>query len=94
MEVHKMLVLTTAHITEKTADFLQNVGSADITGFVSHPFVYGFVVHWWPEQAEELNPVLPKDLQACIRFAQKHGCDYLMLDSDGEVMPELPEYDW
>ncbi len=40
------------------------------------------------------GPRLPDDLDAILAFGRRHGCDFVLLDSDGAESPELPVFPW
>lgn len=85
------LVLSTAHITERTSEILT---SDAIDGLVAYPKgEYGFFVYV-PEESSEGISDCPKDLMACIEAAKERGCEWLMLERDAETMETLPTYDW
>lgn len=37
---------------------------------------------------------LPEDLFECIRYANRHGCEWLCLDRDGDEMDGIKTYEW
>ena len=91
MEISKLLVLSTAHITENTTRQLENTPSCDWPMSGGEYSEYG----WFMRSGFEDRPVgLPDDLWKLFVFAKDQGCDYLLLDRDGPVLDELPQYDW
>lgn len=91
-EIHVVLGMSTAHISPKTQEFLDQcvdgpVGSAtfrkeDACGN------YG----WWVACFEEPDEDIPDDLRECILFAQEHGADWIMFDGDATSYDDLPKY--
>lgn len=100
MEISRMLTLSTSHITQKTAEELEQ-RPAQFNSFWSawdHLAIYDKGSYgWWILVSEleyaELNQ-LPEDLAACCRFAKQNDCDWLCLDCDGPVEEYLPTYEW
>ena len=87
MEISKMLTISTAHISEETANHLKRNGL-----FVPcYEFEYGFFV-FVQEGIEDAN--LPQDLKNCLILAKEHGCSWLQLDCDGDYVEGLEKYDW
>lgn len=92
METHKLLALSTAHLTP---DICTGKSKSKI-GEIAYPKGdYGWFV-WVPGQADwqEMRGSFPVCLAECIEFAQKHGCGWLMFDRDADEIPELRSYDW
>jgi len=50
-------------------------------------------VHHSEVQERELNAI-PAEVVAIWRYAQKHECQYVLLDRDADVNPDLPNYEW
>lgn len=92
-EIHVVIGMTTGHISPKTEEYLEKcvdipIGPAtfrkeDVTG------KHG----WWVACFEEPDEDIPNDLRECIRFAQKHGADWIMFDGDATSYKELSVYD-
>ena len=84
-----MLDISTAHISQETSKILAE-NSPD-NYILSIPFEYGWIVY-----ANELfeGDKKPEDLRTVIKYAQRKGCEWIKLDSDGDLVPELPEYEW
>ena len=85
-----MLALSTAHITEETADLLWN----NAVGLVvyekpGHEGCFVLVCNWTENQK-----YVPDDLRACLELAAAHNCDWLNLDRDADVVSLLPAYEW
>lgn len=88
MEIAKMLVLSTAHLTEDTCnrylpDHLHAYAKAD----------YGFFLNV-PTERPDFDAGYPADLVHVLAFAAGAGCDWVMFDQDGPDIAALPVYDW
>lgn len=95
LEIAKMLVLSTAHVSLETASKLPR-GHADMeeddldwgptfareNGWV---FYVGTLSHF--EEA-------PRELFEALLFAHQQGCQWLMFDNDGPTIDNLPTYEW
>ena len=55
--------------------------------------LYGYIVVLCLDDDEELSSY-PEDLVACMRYADELGCGLLILDSDADIVDDLPTYDW
>lgn len=88
MEEHKMLALSTGHLTEKTCNMLGNIEG--IIGY--NKGGYGWFVYV-PEYLNELGHI-PADIYACLKLALEGKYDWIMFDRDVEVINELPVYEW
>lgn len=96
MDITHVLTISTAHITRQTADLLVDADS-DVWAWPCCVSVYDKAEYGWWIFAAGANvraKTMPKDLVDCIRLATRHNCDWLCLDCDGEIVPELPQYDW
>lgn len=103
LEIGKLLTISTAHISRETADLLDLAVKDDTE--LSLPVVfmkgeYGYVVHISEELTgdreadRKLYSDTPDDLYACQKLALENGCDWLVLDCDGNYADELPVYSW
>ena len=93
MEISRMLTISTAHITESTAKELENFGPP-IPDWLCWLSVYTKSDYGWWIFVDDSEPTTPSDLAACLRLARRHNCEWLCLDCDGEIVDELPTYDW
>lgn len=95
MEISKILTVSTAHITEKTAKELRNaveMMGSNIDMCVYEKKGYGFFIHvpdGWECECE-----IPSDLMDCIKQTRNNGCEWLCLDRDAEIESVLPVYEW
>lgn len=88
MEVAKMLVLSTAHVTVTTAQELD----ASEAGAISFPKgKYGWFVYCGdlPDRDDT-----PAELERAIRFAHNHDFQWIMFDCDGDTIADLPTFEW
>ena len=103
LEIGKLLTISTAHISRETADLLELAVKDDTD--LSLPVVftkgeYGYVVHISEELTGDRNADLnlysdtPEDLYKCQKLAVENGCDWLVLDRDGDIADGLPVYEW
>lgn len=90
MEIYKMMVLSTGHISKETAKLLEE----DKVGVVVYPKdEYGWFIVVTDWNGIDADPV-PDDLAECLKIAEENGCDWLCLDCDGETVENLPIYQW
>jgi hypothetical protein len=91
MNIEKMLVLSTAHITEKTKDWLEQLPEA----FIVYPKEeYGFFIPLWEGILKEKKGEIPNELHNIMVYAKKKDCDWIMLDRDAFIIDDLPLYEW
>lgn len=84
--VYKVLDISTAHITSAAADWLNS--NPPITLYPKAE--YGWFIY---AQSDEYIDV-PESIMDCIKHAQSLGCDWLVLDRDGETIDNLKTYEW
>ncbi|MFC3443856.1 hypothetical protein ACFOKF_22155 [Sphingobium rhizovicinum] len=95
VEVHQYLVVSNSHVSRACADMLnawaplppeeQPVGVADTS--------YGWFV-LTEAIADEAVALIPAELRAAIEFGRRHGCQWILLDRDGDAVPDLEIFDW
>lgn len=105
--VRKILVASTAHVSEETRDWLNEQAQLALkTGagagaprFASRdpwpaiPIMGG--VYGWQFYAQELfDEALPAEVKALMTFARAHGADWVELDADGDEIEGLPTWEW
>lgn len=88
VEVQKMLVLSTAHISRETALYLDNYQSI---GYSKDE--YGWFIPITDVDTQYRNG-WPDDLWAIRKFAIAHGCSWIMLDRDADTIDGLETWDW
>lgn len=94
LEIHKMLVISTAHVSLETKELLEG---AEFIDAAEVPLTltwgdYGWLIYAEAEPEEENG--FPDDLQRCMDFSKKHDCPWLRLDCDGDQVDGLEHFDW
>ncbi|NCT98696.1 MAG: hypothetical protein GXD23_15120 [Comamonadaceae bacterium] len=93
MEIHQMLCLSTAHLTQITREQLEN---DDLEGAIYHPkSMHGWFLYVPEPALKDLlsNLALPQDVRDCLSFASERDIQWLMFDADGPVVHELALYE-
>lgn len=92
MLIEKMLTISTFHISKRTAHL---IGLEQIPLVIYPKDGYGWFLYLDLEscEKEELSSI-PEDLWKIISFAKMQGCNWLCLDCDGEMLKQLPVFDW
>lgn len=95
-ETHKILVASTAHITPEIAKAADDPNTAWGPAFVRNSIPYcqtGWMfyvpMHGTPELRDTPTPLIN-----LFQVAINQGCQWLMLDSDGPLLDELPTFEW
>lgn len=94
LEVRRFVVISTGHVTEKTARFL------DTTPAPQWPFAggqygdYGWFVYAHDENCGVGADAIPDDLFDVMTWARRSGFDYILLDCDGETVDGLATHEW
>ena len=92
MEICKMLTVSTAHVSEKTAELLDK---DDIYGVVVYPKdQYGWFIVIEEDCMNDYKDDIPNELLRLMKFTKANNCDWLCLDCDGEVIEYLETFDW
>lgn len=90
VEISKMLTLNTGHIFKSTLQALRNDAVEGVVCYrkdeIHGPEEYGVWVYIQSDWAEQN---IPQDLKACIEYAKKFDCDWIMFDYDGEPVKDL-----
>jgi len=87
LEIGKILVATTAHVTWEEAQYL------DANGYSRGE--YGWFLHVGAEDHPVAGIEHPSPgLAGIIETAQRAGCVYLLLDRDADAVEGVPTYDW
>lgn len=88
--VRTFLDLSTAHLPEHLC---QNLGGySSIRAWETE---YGWFM-WAPGDIDDDPDYddVPDEVRAIWRFARAHGCHYVLLDRDAEILDGLPSWDW
>lgn len=86
MEINKMLALSTAHVSQETASLLDE-GKGGVVSYMKEG-------HGWFVYAGFLGDYAPPELRACVEYAVKHDCEWIMFDGDVEPLDELKQFEW
>jgi hypothetical protein len=92
LEIRKLLVLSTAHLTAQTIARL-SVDPIDKWPVFGGPLPFGFLVYAHEENGGAGAGEIPADLFACCLFAHEKGLNYLMFDADAAEVEGLPVHD-
>lgn len=96
-EIDRMLTLSTAHVSEHTAEMLSREPETDEMQLSVYtksgtPGSEGY--GWYVYVPQKCAKSVPPDLARVIHFAQAMGCRVLCLDADGPEEPSLEVFDW
>lgn len=93
-EVHQFIVISTSHLSEATANRLDNT-PASIWPWHGGPFsYYGWFVYAHKENLGSDDDAIPDDLFAAMTWARNQGFEYLLFDRDADIVEGLATYDW
>ena len=96
MEKETMVTLSTAHIQEETSKKLET----ELFGWYMGLDVYSLSTYeaggWmiWVDSSADGDDEVPEELTALLKFCKEKQVDWLRLDRDGEIIPELPTFEW
>lgn len=91
-EIRKTFMCSTAHITEKDSVMLFRLGAEIIE---NKEFGYLIPISSFDSNEERFKESkLSASFFNLIKFTKELECDYLMLDCDATVYPELDEFNW
>lgn len=90
-EIHRVLVMSTGHITFDTNARL--LGEHDI-GTLYDVLEYGYLIRVPDGDDPEAEATMSEDIRAVIASARSHGCRYVRLDPDGATVDGLPLHEW
>lgn len=102
MEITKMLNVSTAHISEITAELLDKSKSYELHNVVYNKKEYGWFIYldkdnldnYYEPYNKEDYFYVPEELLKLMKFAKDVGCDWLCLDRDGEVLDYFETFNW
>lgn len=95
MEFGKFVVLSTAHVRCATAERLTawaRLPPGEQPIAVAATQCGWFLPTRSPAQGNGVD--VPDELHAILAFGRDHGCDYVLLDSDGDQTDALPTFPW
>lgn len=96
-EIHKLMVLSAAHITEQLdKEFHSLMGEDSAREVASGAYLEQTSFGWLIilNEQEDGDSVFDMNASAVCAYARKHGCTHLRLDRDGPKMKDLPTYEW
>ncbi|BFL66300.1 hypothetical protein [Roseomonas mucosa] len=88
--VRHFLDISTAHLAPADRLCLETSALAGTRG----ELCCGAMPHGWFVHADEEHPAIPDTLWALMVEARGRGCDYLLFDADGPILPGFPCFDW
>lgn len=94
--VMQMLDLSTAHITQETAKWIEEELKLEHSTIIAFPKdEYGWFIHVpnYEEDAEYME-YPPKDLLYLFGVAKGMHCEWICLDRDAQIDWTLPHYKW
>lgn len=90
MEIAKTLVLSTAHVTKKTAILLDGEHRLNWPSNGGRYGEYGWFFYAPPERPQDM----PEDMWAICQVARAVDCPYILLDRDGPTFEHLDTHSW
>jgi len=91
-EMHKIVVVSTAHIRKEDNDLL---GSSDCQ-ISNYPFEYGYFVYLTEDETANslVNRGFSPEFAEVYLAATKYGAQYMQLDCDGQTYDEFKSFEW
>lgn len=96
LEIKRSLVLSTAHMTFETSEHLTHIWTFDKPYPVGvYPKgEYGWFVNVPASKDLVAMTEVPEDLRTVLAFAEKHDCQWVEFDRDGNAIADLPSWEW
>lgn len=94
LEIRRFVVISTAHVSETTAQRLDNTPAKEWPRVGGHYGEYGWFVYAHDENAGVGRDAIHTDLFEVMSWARKQRCDYVLFDCDADEIESLPAYDW
>jgi hypothetical protein len=95
LEIGRHLVLSTVHVSMKTADMLDGWAGHEPS---SRPLAVASTHFGWfipTREAEEPDrEQIPDEVLAAMRLGREQGCDYLLFDCDASAIDALQTFPW
>jgi hypothetical protein len=91
----RVLDASTANLSNESCRDLNSF--EDVTAFET---IYGWLLYVpaeipdGPPEDDEDNEFAPADVIALWKYADRHDCQYILLDQDADPVPGLPLYTW
>lgn len=94
--IYKTLDISTAHYSQETDDFLWNVvDKMQDVSFAVIPTGTGFIIPvTFPVLDKDDLAVIPSELAFVMGYAAANGCSYIRFDRDGDIIDDLPTWEW
>ena len=95
-EIHRMICLSTAHISEESAALMDSDG-ASLDGTMPVHYrkgLYGYLVYVNDDPHSNEEQDYSYDVRAVLDYARARGCGWVMLDQDGPVVDGLKTWEW
>lgn len=89
--LQSVMVISTGHLTARTAQFLSDHDAADWPTPGGHYGDLGWFF-WVDEGADAIIPHLPHDLMSAFEYAAAQGASFLIFQDVSPVVPQLPTY--
>lgn len=94
LEIHKVLVLSTTHVSEETAAMIDAAAAGrDFPFAPEFSRNEGWMFYCYKPDEVDLSK-RPADLVKVMEFARACGCQWVMFDRDGDTVDGLPIYEW
>jgi len=90
-EISKCLEVSTAHISEKDRDLLNE---NDTFGLVVHQYEYGYLIFTQVNRNNLSKEGFSNAFINLITEAVEGGCDWIRLDSINPIYDNLETFDW
>ena len=89
MQVDRVLRVSTAHMPDCEQDLSKwHWGEHPEFGLA---WIWAYEEQTWPDGHEEAIPDWL--FQICLKARQEYGCNWILLDPDGDEIPDLPTYE-
>jgi hypothetical protein len=86
----RLMQISSAHLSGRTARFLQKSDAADFPCLGGHWGPHGWIM--WVDAVFDARPSCPPDLREVFEFAEKQEALIVLFDECGPIIPELKIY--
>jgi len=105
LEIEKVVVFNTVHITENDASILEDVGNGihNESELMVDNHIYGFRVYVdLDADKNNFNAIvnhirkegMSEEFCTLLRISREHKANWMKLDGDGQFYNQLPEFKW
>ena len=94
LETRRFVVISTAHVSEITANRLNNTPATEWPCLGGSYGEYGWFLYAHDENAGFWPDTIPDELFDVMIWARGRGFDYILFDCDADQVEELPAFDW